>query len=312
MWRNADVLDFVGWLRAHNDEHPEAPVGWYGLDLYGLHASMGAVLAYLRRVDPAAEARARERYACFESFGALRLSRACEDEAVEVLMELQRRRERARLPLSDGEEHFAAVADARAVAGAEGYYRALLGDESGSLRDTHLADTLDALVRHLRGKVVVWAHNSHVGDARATRMGTLSLGQLCRQRREQLGGLGGGVVLVGFTTWRGTVSAASSWDGPVERKQVRPALPGSYEELFHDTGVERFLVDLRMLDDDEPRLERAIGVIYRPETEHYFAAILPRQLDFVLHHDETRAVEPLERTGLWEAGERPETYPATL
>jgi erythromycin esterase-like protein len=342
MWRNADVLDFVGWLRAHNDDLPAgAPrVGFYGLDLYSLHASMEAVLAYLDRSDPEAAARARGRYACFESFGfepqqygyaaGLGLAPPCEDEVVAQLLELQRRREAARL--HDGavaeDEHFAAVENARVVANAERYYRAMFGGhaESWNLRDTHMADALDGLLRHLRrrgpSRVVVWAHNSHVGNARATQMGLrgeINLGQLCRERRDGavLDGVGGGVINVGFTTHHGTVSAASTWGGPVERKQLRPALPGSYEELFHAAGVERFLCDLRMNPSEleSPRLERAIGVLYLPDSEratHYFVASLARQFDFAVHIDETRAVEPLERTGLWEAGELPETWPSTL
>jgi erythromycin esterase-like protein len=329
IWRNADVLDFVGWLRAHNESHPK--VGFYGLDLYSLHASIDAVLAFLERVDPAAAARARQRYEYFESFGedphrALELT--CEDEAVEQLLELQRMREmeRAQGGLLDGDEELAAVENARAVSDAEKYYRAMFAGhaDSWNLRDTHMADTLDDLVRHLgpRSKVVVWAHNSHVGDARATQLGAcgeLNLGQLCRERRNGaiLDGMGGGVIIAGFTTHRGTVSAASRWGAPVERKLVRPALEGSYEELFHAVGLDRFELDLRMLGSvdaglERPRLERAIGVIYEPERARYFAASLPRQLDFVIHIDETRAVEPLERTGAWEAGELPQTHPFTL
>jgi erythromycin esterase-like protein len=190
---------------------------------------------------------------------------------------------------------------------------------SWNLRDTHMAETLVALVRHLGGKakVVIWAHNSHVGDARATQMGhrgELNLGQLVRQR------YGKRVKLVGFTTYTGTVTAASGWDNPAERKHIRPALPGSYEELFHKTGIANFLLRLGKREEAtsalrEPRLERAIGVIYLPQSErasHYFHAQLPDQFDVILHYDETRAVEPLERTAAWEAGEVPETYPSML
>jgi erythromycin esterase-like protein len=194
---------------------------------------------------------------------------------------------------------------------------------SWNLRDQHMADTLNALLGFLetqgqRPKVVIWAHNSHLGDARATQMGAsgeLNLGQLVRQQ------FGHEAVLVGFTTYSGTVTAASDWGAPVERKKVRPALPDSYEALFHEAG-HNFYLDLEgpaplvaMLD--VPRLERAIGVIYRPETErmsHYFHAHLPRQFDAVFHYDHTRAVEPLDRTPTWERGEDelPETYPSAL
>ena len=219
---------------------------------------------------------------------------------------------------------FFAEQNARLVQNAEHYYRAMFGGRvlSWNLRDTHMAETLDALTSFLaRGgtppKLVVWAHNSHLGDARATELGSrgeLNVGQLVRTRH------GADAALIGFTTYAGTVTAASDWDGHAERKVVRPALPESYEALFHDVGGRNFLLDLRT--DRElrsalltQRLERAIGVIYRPETErmsHYFAAKLSSQFDAVLHYDVTRAVEPLERTGVWDRGEIPETYPSAL
>jgi erythromycin esterase-like protein len=337
MWRNADVLDFAGWLRAYNDRFgvTRGAVGFYGLDLYSLHASTQAVLAYLDRVDADAAARARQRYSCFEDLAAdpqaygyaaqLDLSRSCEDEVVAQLIELQRRRQQLAMP--DGaaaeDEQFAAEQNALVVQNAERYYRGMFGGRvnTWNLRDTHMADTLDALARHLArdgaAKIVVWAHNSHLGDARATEVadrGELNLGQLARERHAAA------VVNVGFTTYSGTVSAASEWDAPVERKRVRPALAGSYEALFHAVGVPRFVLNLRELGEataalGEPRLERAIGVIYKPETErwsHYFECLMPAQFDFVLHIDETRAVEPLERSAAWQAGELPETYPEGL
>jgi erythromycin esterase-like protein len=189
---------------------------------------------------------------------------------------------------------------------------------SWNLRDCHMAETLDALVAHLGrqglpAKVVVWAHNSHLGDARATEMGQrgeLNLGQVVRER------YGSDTALVGFSTYSGTVTAATNWDAPAERKRVRPALAGSYEALFHAVGQPAFLVLPRDQNAAttlrQARLERAIGVIYRPETErqsHYFYARLADQFDAVLHFDETRALEPLERTAMWIAGEVPETYP---
>jgi erythromycin esterase-like protein len=195
----------------------------------------------------------------------------------------------------------------------------LSGVSSWNLRDRHMAETLEALVAYLErrdgrpAKVVVWAHNSHLGDARATEMGQrgeLNVGQLVRQRH------GHGALLVGFSTHHGTVTAASNWDGPAERKRVRPALAGSYESAFHDTHVAHFLLRCRDGEAEnalsDPRLERAIGVIYRPDTErysHYFHARLSEQFDAVLHFDETKAVEPLERTAEWQAGEVPETFP---
>jgi len=335
MWRNTDVADFIEWLRAHNDSLPAGAkkVGFYGLDLYSLHASMSAVLKYLEKVDPGAAQVARRRYACFDHFGddaqtygflaGTGVTESCEKEVVEQLVELRRRAtDYAR---RDGQiaedELFFAEQNARLVVNAENYYRSMyLGDVSTwNLRDRHMAETLDALLAHLersggRAKVAVWAHNSHLGDARATQMGQrgeLSIGQLVREKH------GDDSWLIGFTTHHGTVTAASGWDGPAERKRVRPALAGSYEALFGRTGIERFqlaLNDGRPAAEglQAPRLERAIGVIYRPDTErmsHYFYAKLPAQFDAVIHFNETRAVEPFERTAEWEAGEVPETYP---
>jgi erythromycin esterase-like protein len=335
MWRNADVLDFVGWLQAHNDASPTGgKVGFYGLDLYSLYSSMEAVLGYLDKVDPDAARRARYRYSCFEHFGedtqaygyaaSFGLTESCEDEAVNQVLELQRRA--AEFARRDGrvaeDEFFYAEQNARLVKNAEEYYRSMFRGRvsSWNLRDRHMAETLDALVAYLGrqegiAKVVVWEHNSHIGDARATEMGQggeLNVGQLVREK------YGREAVLVGFSTYSGTVTAASDWGAPAERKRVRPALAGSYEELFHRVGFPRFLLPLRngrevLAALREPQLERAIGVIYRPETErlsHYFRARLPDQFDAVLHFDETRAVEPLERTATWNEGEAPETFPS--
>jgi erythromycin esterase-like protein/predicted phosphoribosyltransferase len=339
MWRNADVLDFIGWLRTHNETLPaERRAGFYGLDLYSLRASAQAVIAYLEKVDPDAARRARARYGCFDQFGpemqeygyatASGLRPSCEREVVGQLLELHRRR--ADLASRDGrvarDEFFFAEQNARLVKNAEEYYRTMFAGrvESWNMRDRHMADALRELVRFLDrtasaagGRVVVWAHNSHLGDARATEMGEageLNLGQLAREE------YGAAAVLVGFTTYTGTVTAATEWDGPAHRRHVRPALAGSYERAFHDVGIARFLLPLRT--DLElaaatmaPRLERAIGVLYLPETErrsHYFHARLPEQFDYVLHFDETRAVEPLERTARWETAEVAETFPSGL
>lgn len=333
MWRNADVLDFVGWLRNYNEHRHSQRAGFYGLDLYSLHASIRAVLDFLDKVDPDAARRARYRYACFESFGedtqaygyaaSFGLSKSCENEAISQWVEMRQRA--ADLARRDGrvarDAFFFAEQNARLVKNAEEYYRAMFHERvsSWNLRDSHMAETLDALAHHLgpRSKIVVWAHNSHLGDARATEMGQrgeLNLGQLVRQRHHQ------DAVSVGFTTYTGTVTAASGWDSPAERKHVRPALRGSYEALFHETGIPNFLLPLGGKDKassslQEPRLERAIGVIYLPQSErvsHYFHAQLSNQFDIVLHFDETRAVEPLERTAAWEIGEVPETYPSML
>ncbi|MCU1241388.1 MAG: erythromycin esterase-like enzyme [Candidatus Acidoferrum typicum] len=333
MWRNTDVVEFVAWLREYNDALPEGSrkVGFYGLDLYSLHSSARAVLDFLDKVDPEAARRARYRYSCFEHFGedtqaygyaaSFGLSKSCEDEVVNQLIEMQKLA--GDLASRDGRvdpgAFFMAEQNARLVKNAERYYRSMFESrvESWNLRDQHMVETLDALVNHLgasSAKIAIWAHNSHLGDARATEMGDhgeVNVGQLVRQR------YGEDAVLAGFTTYTGTVTAASNWDAPAERKRVRPALPGSYEDLFHATEVPGFLLMLRGAEWlsgvlNQQRLERAIGVIYLPESErvsHYFNARLAEQFDAVIHLDQTRAVEPLERTSRWEAGDVPETYP---
>jgi erythromycin esterase-like protein len=333
MWRNMVVAEFVEWLRAFNKDidSKRAPVGFYGMDLYSLHASIEAVLKYLDKVDPEAAKRARLRYSCFDHFsrkpqeygyattvGAIE---SCEEAVVEQLVELQQKA--GEFLSRDGqvaaEEFFFAEQNARLVRDAEQYYRSMFRGRASSwnLRDRHMVETIESLVAHLNGsrqpKALIWAHNSHLGDARATEMshyGEVNVGELIRER------FGNDVVLIGFTTHHGTVTAASDWGAPAERKNVRPALRGSYEDLFHDTGLARFWIDLRGAGQigilQQRRIERAIGVIYRPENErlsHYFHARLPEQFDAVIHFDETRAVEPLERTSLWEEGELPETYP---
>jgi erythromycin esterase-like protein len=339
MWRNADVLDFIGWLRTHNDDLPAdaAKVGFYGLDLYSLHSSIEAVLDYLDRVDSEAAQRARHRYACFDHFGkneqaygyatTIGIAESCEDEVVNQLMDLRQRA--AEYARRDGrvapDDYFYATQNARLVVNAEKYYRSMFHGRisSWNLRDAHMTDTLDSLLSFLTlnlkhpAKVVVWEHNSHLGDARATQMGEegeFNVGQLVRERH------GANAVLIGLTTHHGTVTAASNWDAPAERKQVRPALDQSFEALFHDVAIPRFLLTFRNSEHAtaalrERLLERAIGVIYRPETErasHYFRASLSKQFDAVVHFDETRAVEPLERTVEWERGEVPETFPTGI
>jgi len=337
MWRNTVVADFVRWLHAGNERArregaPEA--GFYGLDLYSLSRSMHKVISHLDRMDPVAAARARERYACFDHAGgegqddgsaaAFGAGDECEREAVEQLVDLHRHAlEYARRDgLMAEDDYFYAEQNARTVKSAEAYYRTMFAGRvsSWNLRDRHMVDTLDALADHLsrrRGepaRIVVWAHNSHVGDARATELGAqgeLTVGQLVRQRRP------GYCVLVGFTTHAGTVTAAEEWGGPPQRMRVRSALGGSVEELLHQVGEEGFsLLFPRAAAAARALrpvlLERAIGVVYRPRTErqsHYFRSRLPDQFDAVIHVDETRALEPLERSSGWDDGEAPETYP---
>jgi erythromycin esterase-like protein len=330
MWRNTVVVDFVEWLRRYNARRMASDrIGFYGLDLYSLHTSIEAVLRYLRRVDAEAAARARHRYSCFEHFGSdpqsygyaanLGLSRSCEDDVVAQLVEL--RSAAAEYARQDGyiaeDEYFFAEQNARLVRNAEMYYRTMFAGqvESWNLRDTHMMETLDALMasttrRSGYSRAVVWAHNSHLGDARATQMGEwgeLNLGQLARERH------GDRVFLIGFTTHAGIVTAAREWEQPAERRRVTPSIGGSYERLFHDTHLERFVLATSAARDPlaEARLERAIGVIYKPETErasHYFRARIADQFDAVIHIDKTSALTPLER---WshENADLPETYP---
>jgi erythromycin esterase-like protein len=337
MWRNADVVVFLQWLRAFNDAQAfdEAKVGFYGLDLYSMRSSMDAVVEYLERHEPFAAVEARERYACFDLFQGegqhyghavtMDYAAPCEREVVQQLLDLRGRRQQ--LLAQDGwlaqDDYFFAEQNARLVLNAEHYYRQMYRGSvsSWNLRDAHMGQTLKELVAHLEsrrspGKVVVWAHNSHVGDARFTQMGRhgeLNIGQLVREWAPD------DCVNVGFTTHHGTVTAATEWGGPAERKRVRPSLPDGYESLFHDmaaTEGDVFLVDTAehgALPDD--RIERAIGVIYRPDTErtsHWFHADLARQFDVVIHIDRTSALSPLERTPLWDMGEPPETYPTGL
>lgn len=338
MWRNADVVNFVNWLRAWNERQPgTARAGFYGLDLYSLFTSMEEVLRYLDQVDPEAAAEARKRYACFDHYGddsqqyaysaGLGHSESCQREVITQLQQLQLRAAdyMRRDDIGASDAFFYAQQNARLVKNAEEYYRTMFRGRvsSWNLRDRHMADTLDALALHLGEtralppKIVVWEHNSHIGDARATehgRLGELNVGQLSRQR------YGDDAFLVGFSTYQGWVTAASDWDGPAERKQVRPAMAGSYEDAFHQSDLGNFMLPLRAPSAAraallEARLERAIGVLYLPRTErqsHYFSAQLPQQFDAIIHFDVTDAVQPLEPTSHWDTGEAPETYPIGL
>ena len=333
MWCNKVVLEFVEWLHDFNrPRSADAQAGFYGLDLYSLHASMDAVIKYLNKTDPEAALRARRRYACFDHFGinpqhyayatAFSGAESCEQDVILQLHEL--REGEADYLQRNGrlaaDEYFFAEQNAKLVKNVERYYRLMFNRDvsSWNLRDRHMVDTLEALDKHLTklngtAKIVVWAHNSHVGDARATEMGTrgeFNIGQLVRDS------YGKQAVNVGFTTYSGTVTAASDWDEPGQRRRVRPALPGSYESLLHDVDLPAFLLKFNNQElSDElriPRLERAIGVVYRPDTErisHYFVAALSEQFDAVIHFDKTRAIEPLDLTEHWQVDEEPETYP---
>ena len=330
MWLNDEVADFTNWLRAHNRDLPEERRAEFrGLDVYSLNASIREVLRYLGDADPEAARAARDRFACLSPWQSdpARYGRAvatgrkkpCDDALLRQLNELLERR--MDLVRATGREpFFDAVQNARIVHAAEHYYRIMYegSTESWNLRDRHMFDTLQNLFRH-RGdgaKAVVWAHNSHIGNAAATAMGwqgEFNIGELCRTAYRD------DAVLIGFGTDRGTVAAASDWDAPMEIKQVRPARPDSHERVFRDAGLPCSLTDWR--EDSRrglrdalapPRLERAIGVVYRPETElysHYFQAILAEQFDAFVWFEETRAVTPLTHA----RGEGvPETFPFGL
>ena len=330
MWRNAEVASFVDWLRAHNAGlHPHEQTGFFGLDIYNMNASIGAVIEYLDRFDPEAAAVARERYGCLTpwqrdptTYGRAALTTGYAKCERPVLLALQGLLDkRLEYEVQDRDGFLDAAQNARLVASAERYYRAMYyaTADSWNLRDRHMFDTLNRLMdwRGANGRAVVWAHNSHIGNAEATDMGKvrdeINIGQLCREK------FGGNAALIGFGTDRGTVAAADDWDGPMKVKTVRPAHPESYEYLCCESGIRRFMLDLRKGQREDlrsalmpARLERAIGVIYRPETElasHYFDAHLPEQFDGYVWFEETHAVKPLpteSQQGL------PETYPFGL
>jgi len=329
MWRNREMEGFVSWLRAHNAEvDQDKRVAFHGLDLYSLYNSIRAVLEYLDSVDPQTAEVARVRYGCLTpwqsdpaTYGHAALTGAyqtCEREVTSMLADLmQKRRAYAE---HDGERFLDAIQNARLVANAERYYRTMYygSRSSWNLRDSHMFETLKTLLKFHgpASKVIVWAHNSHVGDSAATEMSArdeYNIGHLCREE------FGNASYSIGFGTDSGTVAAASNWDEPMEVKIVRPALAGSYERLCHEAGAARFLLPLRQLAQSEgparlmePRLERAIGVIYRPETElqsHYFQAVLARQFDEYIWFDKTSAVTPLPTRQLQGV---PETYPFGL
>lgn len=338
MWCNHEVLGFVEWLHYYNHLlSAEKQVGFYGLDLYSMHASMDAVIKYLDKVDPEAAMRARHRYACFDHFGLnpqnyayatnFGVAGSCEHDAIQQLHDL--RSKASEYQQLNGrsaiDDYFFAEQNAKLVKNVEQYYRQMFERDvsNWNLRDRHMVETLEALDEHLTkqngtAKIVVWAHNSHIGDARATEMGArgeFNIGQLVREY------YGRRAVNIGFTTYTGRVTAATDWDEPGQRRFVRPALPGSYESLLHDVELPAFILKFDKNKPSSqaliselrtPRLERAIGVVYKPETErlsHYFLASLPEQFNAVIHIDETQALEPLDLTEHWQVNEEPETYP---
>src|SRR3990167_8724284 len=321
MWRNREILHFVEWLKSFNStKRDQDKVGFYGLDLYSLHKSVDAVIHYLDKVDPAEAELARARYACFDKFGfdmqkygyfvTNNLTEDCRGELIDQLISLKNKADRElKIKGSVDEDLFSAVQNAKLIEDAESYYRSIFFGSSNiswNVRDTHMSETLKALYLHQKTqnkkpKIVVWAHNSHIGDASATQFGKegqINIGQLAR---EEFGKKN--VFLLGLSTYGGAVSAASQWNQPVERKIIRPALENSYENLFHHMKFKNFILYPKSLE--ERFLERAIGVIYSPSTErfsHYFYADLKDQFDALIYYDQTEALEPLEKTALWEEG----------
>jgi erythromycin esterase-like protein len=353
MWRNTEVKHFVEWLYSYNLTNDTLKskkgkrVGFYGLDLYSMNTSVHAVINYLDKVDRQAAKQARERYSCLDNFldkpqdygyaTRFGLTESCEKDIINQLICL---REKAYVYMKlDGliaqDEYFCAEQNAKLVKNAEEYYRSMFTGRPNSwnLRDQHMFETLEDLAAYLRQnkinkqltiddanngvKIVVWAHNSHVGNAAATEMssrGEFNIGQLVRKK------YGNQSLLIGFSTSRGTVTAASDWDAPIERKLIRDPLVDSYEDIFQQVSHKEFILNLTENNEAidllmAPRLQRAIGVIYRPETErqsHYFTSCLPQQFDFILHYDVSHALKPLKVTPRWHRGEMDETYPSGL
>ena len=353
MWRNTVVVELVEWLRAYNKAQDSGPkAGFYGMDLYSLYGSIEAVIDYLQERDPEAAERARERYGCFEPYNGdpqaygraasgmswagrfSRLLEDCQEEVLQQLVELINRADFARDGTCAEDEHFFAEQNARLVKNAERYYRQMYRGEEDTwnLRDSHMTETLEHLSVHLarttgrppeQAKLIVWAHNSHLGDARSTQMGARgehNVGQLLRERFDDA------VFNLGFTTHTGSVTAADNWGEDPRHLAIIPSVRGSVEHLCHDavSGLDD-AVALWLPDDNpaasaaievlaEQRLERAIGVIYRPRTErqsHYFEARPAEQFDAILHVDETRALRPLELHAGYDP-DHAETYPSGL
>ncbi|MEZ5758360.1 MAG: erythromycin esterase family protein [Emcibacteraceae bacterium] len=343
MWANYEILHFIKWLRAFNEmfHKKTKSVGFYGLDLYSMNTSVNAVIDYLKTIDIDAAERARQRYSCLEYFADEKqtysyelkkaVAKSCEKEIIDQLIDLRKKAYHylQRDGLIAEDEYFCAEQNARLIKNGQEYYSSMFASEVTprpnlwNLRDRHMFGTLENLKKHLsnqlgrKAKIIVWAHNSHIGNAAATEMshrGEYNIGQMVRQTYQDQ------ALLVGFSTARGTVTAASNWSMPAECKKIRLPIPGSYEDIFHKVNKKNFLLDLRENNNATdklylPRLQRAIGVIYRPETErqsHYFHAVLPAQFDFMIHFDESNALEPMDVGSQWQRIEQDETFPSGL
>ena len=325
MWANEEVVALAEWLRRWNEGRPEErKAGFYGLDVYSLWDSMQAVQEYLERVDPEAARRARRAYGCFDPYqedvqeyamATALVPTSCEAEVITMLGEMRRKAPEYR---EDGREaYFNAEQNALVARNAELYYRTMVrgGGTSWNVRDTHMVETLERLMQHHGpgAKAIVWEHNTHIGDARATdmaRVGMVNVGQLARQRWGD-----DDVVLVGFSSYRGSVIAGEEWGAPMQRMPVPPAREGNWEALFHAAGAEDRLLlldDLAAVEEaHDPMGHRAIGVVYHGARErmgNYVPTVLPLRYDAVLYLDQTRALRPLHMEA-HEDGEPPETYP---
>ena len=327
MWANEEVVALGEWLRQWNSDQPaERQAGFYGLDVYSLFDSMAAVISYLKRVDPQAAAKARKAYGCFDPYendvqdyamSTMVLPTGCEDEAVRMLTDL-RSRER---DYGDGdpEAFFDAEQNALVARNAERYYRAMVrgGSASWNVRDTHMMETLERLLEHHGpdSKAIVWEHNTHVGDARATdmaRVGMVNVGQLARER------WGDEVAIVGFSSYAGSVIAGAEWGAPMRSIPVPEGREGSWEALLHAAGAEDKILFTEQMDDVqgalEPRGHRAIGVVYNPEHErygNYVPSVLPYRYDAVIHIDRSTALHPLHME-VHPDGDAPETFPSGM
>lgn len=338
MWKNTSVLNFIEWLKVYNTKQAktESKIGFYGLDVYSLYRSIDSILQYLDKINAQAAAEARYYYSCLNKYREdpqmygyevfAKIIKSCEYEVLEELKRLQSQNfDWIIKDKISTEDAFYSEQNAQVIKNAENYYRALFIKEENTwnIRDSHMFDTLNMLINYYNlkknidtPKIIIWAHNSHIGNSKATEMnlrGEYNIGELVKEK------FGSNAISIGFTTYNGTVSAASDWHAPVERKILRNALPESYEYIFHATEIEKFFLILKnnKIKNILPKklLERAIGVIYRPETErqsHYFYTDLAEQFDVIIHFDKTRALEPLEKTSRWLTGETPETYPSGL
>lgn len=322
LWANWEVVALTEWLHAYNANRPRPDrVGFYGLDVYSLWESLQAILEYLQEHEPAALAQARQAYLCFEPYRDNAQSYAwdtalvptsCEDEVVELLTAVRRD---VRHFLDDPEELFNAEQNAEVLVNAERYYRTMLrgGPASWNIRDTHMTDTLDRLTEYhgADAKAIVWEHNTHVGDARATDMvdaGMVNVGQLVRERH------GDEVVLVGIGSHHGDVIAGDEWGAPMQQMSVPPARASSWEDILHRAGRDDMLLLSDELADNAstiaPRGHRAIGVVYHPGREqfsNYVPTVLPKRYDAFLFIDETTSLHPMHLQPQETAP--PETYP---